>query len=130
MENAEKVKEVEIYSYRQLLKFMFGNLEVRGALFHSFALNWVVELVKEYGHIYNGLLTKDELVSILLEETLAFPNDDLETAFVEVLTVYYQTTEQEQIAEGLELQAVKERIALSRRSVTKEDGITKEQLFG
>ncbi len=95
LENVEKIKEVEVYTYRQMLKFIFGNVETRDELFYRFGVKWVVELIQ--GGSYKRLLTKHDFISILLEEDLELANDDIEQVFAEALTAYYQRVNESEI---------------------------------
>ena len=125
--NIEKIKEVEVYTYRQMLKFMFGNMETRDDLFYRFGVNWIVELIQ--GDSYKGLLSKHDFISILLEEALEIANDDIEQVFAVALSAYYQTMDEDEIPDSLNLHSIKNQIENHRSVKGNNVEIKKEELF-
>ncbi|USK59564.1 hypothetical protein [Peribacillus asahii] len=127
LSNINKIKEIEIYTYRQLFKFMFGDIENRDKLFYQYGLKWIVEIIQTDS--YRGLLPKHTLISILLEEALDIANDDTEHVFAKTLSVYYRELNESEVPEELKLNAIKNRIEENRRSIANQFEIEKEELF-
>ena len=65
----------------------------------------------------------------MVEETLKIANEDIEQAFAEVLTAYYQKVESSDVPNYLKLNAIKDRIKENRNINTCENEITRENLF-
>lgn len=126
--STEKVQEVEVYTYKQMIKFMFGNQEPRDVLFYKYAKRWVIELIQ--GDSYKGLLTKESFISILLDETLESDNENIKQVFAEALSAYYNAVDEHQVPYELKLNNVKSRIRNRHEMRFSEYEISKEELFG
>lgn len=126
LSHSEKVKEVEMYTYRQLLILIFRNIETKDELYYQYGQNWIIELVKDDS--YKGLLSKHDFISILLDKALEIANEEIEQVFAEALTAYYQQIDEEEIPDDLKLNAIKNRIEESHRSKTTQFEIKREDL--
>lgn len=100
------VVEVEKYTFSQLLHLFYNENNCKDALFYEFAEAWLVEMV--YTSSYKGLLSRAELVEIMLEKVHTYDTPEYKKAFTEVLSAFYATTID--IPDTLTLTAVKQTI--------------------
>ena len=106
---------------------MFENAEDKDALFNRYGVNWCIELIQS--DRYKGILSKHDIISIFFEETLKIANKNIEEAFAETLSVYYQKVEISTIPSHLKPEAIKETIKENRNLSTSEYEITRKKLF-
>lgn len=122
-----KVREIEEYTYRQLLKFLFIDIGNKDKLFSRYAKQWVVELIQN--QTYKGLLTKYEMILIFLEVSMEISNEEIEQAFAETLSIYYSELDESEIPDDLKLQSIKNKIEMNRQARAMEFNISRDELF-
>lgn len=127
--NKNKVKEVEEYTFNQLLQFMFNDeLNHRNSTFTLIAKKIIEEmLLKEK---YKGILKTQDLIILLLNKTLDIDNQFMKDLFAEILDKYYEKYRGEEIPEMLEIENVKTYITEYKQRSSVTVGITTDEIFG
>lgn len=100
------VIEVEEYAFSQLLQLFYSKNDSKDVLFYQFAEEWLLEII--YTETYKGLLSNDQMISIMLKDVHTYDTPEYKKTFTEVLSAYYAVSDN--IPPELCLSEVKERI--------------------
>lgn len=120
------VLEVEDYAFRQLLQLLYSKNDCKDLLFYQFAEEWLLEII--YTDTYKGLLSKDEMISIMLEKVHTYDTPEYKKTFTELLSAYYDKNDN--IPPELSISRVKECIKNKPLENTAYQKILQEELFG
>jgi hypothetical protein len=128
IEEKAHLKDIEIYTYRQLLKFMFDDEEERD----STTLNKASMITKDiiFHGKYQGVLTKEERIKLLLDKALELDSLFLKTLFTQILEQYYNEMKGKKIPNDLKPDRVRKYIEDYQDQVSGNNGLSVERLFG
>ena len=121
----DHIKVIEKYTFRQLCMFLFKDNESKDQLFCRYGEEWMTELISS--DKYKGVLTKAELIELLLEESLEIESKEIKTTFAKSLSIYYGIADE--IPNHLTLGVIKHRIRASLPISATSYEITREELF-
>jgi hypothetical protein len=127
--NKEKHLAVEIYTYKQLLYFMFHNENnQRDSGFNNQARMIIRDIILR--NEYQGILQKEKLIIIFLETTLYVNTDSVKNLFAETIDEYYQTRNLDNINEEVNIDSIKKFIKRYQGNSLENRVLTVEELFG
>ncbi|WHY86068.1 hypothetical protein QNH39_26430 [Neobacillus novalis] len=127
-ENAPHLKRIEKYTYQQLVQFMFDVEDhPRDAAFlqKAFTISEDIILNDKYG----GVLTKEELLLLLLDKTVELNNPLLKKFFTVILNKYYSQMKGMAIPPKLKLEQIKRHIREYQQRIERNHVISMEELF-
>jgi hypothetical protein len=128
IEDKDHLKEIEIYTYRQLLTFMFSNDgEQRDATSIHKASMITKEIILH--RKYKGILKTEELLKLMLDKALETNSDILKKLFTEILNQYYTEMKGKKIPTELREDRVRRYIEEYQKMVSNKNGVTVERLF-
>ncbi len=128
IEDLPHLKEVEKYTYLQLIQFMFDvEDQPRDAAFLQKAYTISEDII--LNHKYHGLLTEEERILLLLDKTLELNNPLLKKLFTDMLDKYYLKNQGMAIPSTLNLERIKTYIKEYQQQRARYHVVSIEELF-
>jgi hypothetical protein len=128
IEDVSHLKDIEKYTYQQFVQFMFDDKNHhRDAAFLQKAFTISEDIILH--DKYEGVLTKEELLLLLLDMTVELNNPLLKQFFTVILNKYYSQMKGKAIPPKLKLKQIKRHIREYQQQIERNHVISMEELF-